>query len=145
MSYYNVPPNTGVYDIDDTQQITGSHNTNSSQLERGNLINRSEEYNRDTHKCYHNPDDWHEDCHDYYNCRSTWSLILALIALFTTLWPLSIISLCLIRRVKKTVHCGHRHSCKVFSAYWLGWLGVILGILEWIAIVLAVFETHRPQ
>jgi hypothetical protein len=117
----------------------------SDTMEKGGGSSIHPNFDRTTHKCYHNPDDWNEEYHEYYNCRSTWALILAVIAIFTTLWPLSLIALCLISRVKSTVHCGHRHSCKVFSAFWLSWVGVILGILEWVAIVVTIFETHRTH
>ena len=111
----------------------------NGDVERGDNVEQEEQKSR----CMDYPDDWDYPLHDKYSCRATWSLVIALIALFTTLWPLSIISLCLIRKVKKTVRCGHRHSCKVYSAWLLSILGTVLGILEWIALAVLVYEKYR--
>ena len=86
-------------------------------------------------RCYNHVDDWDQPEHDHNNSKANWAIALAILGLFF-IWPICIISLCLIYDIRRDIIYGyrrvHRHWCKVNTAYWLSVFVIIFGIIEWV-------------
>lgn len=82
-------------------------------------------------KCYSNSDDWDFHEHSKNNRKANCSLFIAIISVIFGLWPLCIVSCCMIRKLKNRMGNWHRHWCKVSTAYYLSIFGIAFGLLEW--------------
>jgi hypothetical protein len=105
-----------------------------------NLLDQDIENQQKHTRCYENPDDWSSFEHDRLNSKTNWSLFIAIISSFFGLWPLCIISLCMVRQIKKDLPNWHRHWCKVNTAYYWSLFGLIFGLLEWITGIILLFN-----
>ena len=106
--------------------------------EQESLLNprdpESQRHERGHTRCWHAVDDWDQPEHDHLNSKANWAIVLSIIGLFF-IWPISIVSLCLISDIRKDIIRGyrkrHRHWCKVNTAYWLSVFTIIFGVIEW--------------
>ena len=115
--------------------------------EQKSLLNprdpESQRHERGSNRCWHNEDDWDQPEHDHLNSKANWAIVLSIIGLLFV-WPICIISLCMISDIRRDLVIRyrryHRHWCKVNTAYWLSIFVIIFGIIEWIVFGIGMWE-----
>lgn len=82
--------------------------------------------------------DWQGHEHVRNSSRVCSALVIGILGLLF-FWPLCFIGLYLVYGIRKRIlensYMHHRHWCKVTTTYWINVIGIVLGILETIALI----------